>query len=172
MSHFYALPLLSLHEYPIPLTKSNKQQLHVVLQSYSYLVWGSSSYILLTSTFISLNILFSNGKGLEPLRLEEELDIHHLETLMFKFMTHIPDRVALKAWLARRGSMYRDQSRFHSAGLMTLEEFHEMLADLLGVETWDDQKVAVFDREIETLFKKVKFNVIIFNVVSFFNLFF
>ena len=51
--------------------------------------------------------------------------------------------------------MYRDQSRFHSAGLMTLEEFHEMLADLLGVETWDDKKVALFDKEIETLFKKV-----------------
>ena len=51
--------------------------------------------------------------------------------------------------------MYRDQSRFHSAGLMTLEEFHEMLADLLGVETWDEKKVALFDKEIETLFKKV-----------------
>lgn len=92
---------------------------------------------------------------MEPLRLEEELDIHHLEALMFKFMTHIPDKVALKAWLIRRGSMYRDQTRFRSAGLMTLEEFHEMLADLLGVETWDDQKVAVFNKEIETLFKKV-----------------
>ena len=38
---------------------------------------------------------------------------------------------------------------------MTLEEFHEMLADLLAIETWDDHKVAVFDKEIETLFKKV-----------------
>lgn len=38
---------------------------------------------------------------------------------------------------------------------MTLEEFHEMLADLLGVETWDEKKVALFDKEIETLFKKV-----------------
>lgn len=74
---------------------------------------------------------------------------------MFKFMTHIPDKVALKKWLLRRGSVFRDQTRFHSAGLMTQEEFHEMLADLLGVETWDSQKVALFDREIETLFKKV-----------------
>lgn len=98
---------------------------------------------------------FSNGKGFDPLRLEEQLDIHHLEALMFKFMTHIPDQVALKAWLAQRGSMYRDPSRFHSAGLMTLQEFHEMLADLLAVETWDDQKVAVFNKEIDTLFKKV-----------------
>lgn len=98
---------------------------------------------------------FSNVKGLEPLRLEEELDIHHLETLMFKFMTHIPDKGALKKWLMRRGSMFRDQTRFHSAGLMTQEEFHEMLADLLGVETWDSQKVALFDKEIGTLFKKV-----------------
>lgn len=96
-----------------------------------------------------------NGKGFDPLRLEEQLDIHHLEALMFKFMTHIPDQVALKAWLAQRGSMYRDPSRFHSAGLMTLQEFHEMLADLLAVETWDDQKVAVFNKEIDTLFKKV-----------------
>lgn len=96
-----------------------------------------------------------NGKTLEPLRLEEELDIHHLETLMFKFMTHIPDKAALKSWLTRRGSMFRDQTRFRSAGLMTLEEFHEMLADLLAVETWDEQKVAVFDKEIQTLFKKV-----------------
>ena len=111
------------------------------------------SFLFLLTYFLFL--LFSNGKGFEPLRLEEELDIHHLEALMFKFMTHIPDQVALKAWLARRGSMYRDQSRFHSAGLMTLEEFHEMLADLLGVETWDDKKVALFDKEIETLFKKV-----------------
>lgn len=87
--------------------------------------------------------------------MEEELDIHHLESLMFKFMTHIPDKAALKAWLSRRGSVFRDQSRFHSAGLMTLEEFHEMLADLLAIETWDDHKVAVFDKEIETLFKKV-----------------
>ena len=100
-------------------------------------------------------ILSSNGKTLEPLRLEEELDIHHLETLMFKFMTHIPDKAALKSWLTRRGSMFRDQTRFRSAGLMTLEEFHEMLADLLAVETWDEQKVAVFDKEIQTLFKKV-----------------
>lgn len=87
--------------------------------------------------------------------MEEELDIHHLESLMFKFMTHIPDKAALKAWLSRRGSVFRDQSRFLSAGLMTLEEFHEMLADLLAIETWDDHKVAVFDKEIETLFKKV-----------------
>ena len=74
---------------------------------------------------------------------------------MFKFMTHIPDKVALKKWLLRRGSVFRDQSRFLSAGLMTQEEFHEMLADLLGVETWDSQKVALFDKEIGTLFKKV-----------------
>ena len=98
---------------------------------------------------------FSNTKGLEPLRLEEELDIHHLEALMFKFMTHIPDKVALKKWLTRRGSVFRDQTRFHSAGLMTQEEFHEMLADLLGVETWDSQKVALFEKEIGMLFKKV-----------------
>ena len=70
-------------------------------------------------------------------------------------MAHVPDQAALKLWLARRGSMHKDPSRFHSAGLMTLEEFHEMLADLLGVETWDEQKVAVFEREIEILFKKV-----------------
>ena len=99
--------------------------------------------------------IFSNTKGLEPLRLEEELDIHHLEALMFKFMTHIPDKVALKKWLTRRGSVFRDQTRFHSAGLMTQEEFHEMLADLLGVETWDSQKVALFEKEIGMLFKKV-----------------
>ena len=105
-------------------------------------------------SFINCTSL-SNAKGLEPLRLEEELDIHHLETLMFKFMTHIPDKVALKKWLMRRGSMFRDQTRFHFAGLMTQEEFHEMLADLLGVETWDSQKVALFDKEIGTLFKKV-----------------
>lgn len=74
---------------------------------------------------------------------------------MFKFMTHIPDKGELKKWLMRRGSEYRDQSRFHSAGLMTKEEFHEMLADLLGVETWDCHKVALFEREIGTLFKKV-----------------
>ena len=74
---------------------------------------------------------------------------------MFKFMTHIPDKIALKKWLTRRGSVFRDQTRFHSAGLMTQEEFHEMLADLLGVETWDSQKVALFEREIGTLFKKV-----------------
>lgn len=98
---------------------------------------------------------FSNTKGLDPLRLEEELDIHHLETLMFKFMTHIPDKIALKKWLTRRGSVYRDQTRFHSSGLMTQEEFHEMLADLLGVETWDSQKVALFEKEIGMLFKKV-----------------
>lgn len=97
----------------------------------------------------------NNTKGLDPLRLEEELDIHHLETLMFKFMTHIPDKIALKKWLTRRGSVYRDQTRFHSSGLMTQEEFHEMLADLLGVETWDSQKVALFEKEIGMLFKKV-----------------
>lgn len=74
---------------------------------------------------------------------------------MFKFMTHIPDKVALKKWLLRRGSEYRHQTRFHSAGLMTQEEFHEMLADLLGVETWDNHKVALFEKEIGTLFKKV-----------------
>lgn len=103
------------------------------------------------------DVITSNeyGKEFEPLRLEEELDLHHLETLMFKFMAHIPDQAALKLWLARRGSMHKDPSRVHSAGLMTLEEFHEMLADLLGVETWDEQKVAVFEREIEILFKKV-----------------
>ena len=112
-----------------------------------------------------LFVLFSNGKGFEPLRLEEELDIHHLETLMFKFMTHIPDRVALKAWLAKRRSMYRDQSRIHSAGLMTLEEFHEMLTDLLGVETWEEKKVALFDKEIETLFKKVTTCMLYFIIV-------
>lgn len=38
---------------------------------------------------------------------------------------------------------------------MTQEEFHEMLADLLGVETWDSQKVALFEKEIGMLFKKV-----------------
>ena len=70
-------------------------------------------------------------------------------------MTHIPDKIALKKWLTRRGSVYRDQTRFHSAGLMTQEEFHEMLADLLGVETWDSQKVALFEKEIGMLFKKV-----------------
>lgn len=96
-----------------------------------------------------------NTKGLEPLRLEEELDIQHLETLMFKFKTHIPDKVELKKWLTRRGSEYRDPTRFHSAGLMTQEEFHEMLADLLEVETWDRHKVALFEKEIGTLFKKV-----------------
>ncbi|XP_029193047.2 WD repeat-containing protein on Y chromosome-like isoform X1 [Acropora millepora] len=95
------------------------------------------------------------GKEVEPLRLEEELDIHHLETLMFKFMSHVPDQVAMKSWLAQQGSTLRVPSRFHSAGLMTQEEFQEMLADLLGVETWDKQKVAVFEREIEILFRKV-----------------
>lgn len=109
-------------------------------------------HILLSSITCAF---FSNTRGLEPLRLEEELDIHHLETLMFKFMTHIPDKTALKKWLTRRGSVYRDQSRFHSAGLMTQEEFHEMLADLLGVETWDSRKVALFEKEIGMLFKKV-----------------
>lgn len=38
---------------------------------------------------------------------------------------------------------------------MTQEEFHEMLADLLGVETWDSQKVVLFEKEIGMLFKKV-----------------
>ena len=110
-------------------------------------------HILLSSITCAF---FSNTKGLEPLRLEEELDIHHLETLMFKFMTHIPDKIALKKWLTRRGSVYRDHTR-HSAGLMTQEEFHEMLADLLGVETWDSQKVALFEKEIGMLFKKVTY---------------
>ena len=108
-------------------------------------------------------MFFSNTKGLEPLRLEEELDIHHLETLMFKFMTHIPDKIALKKWLTRRGSVFRDQTRLQSAGLMTQEEFHEMLADLLGVETWESQKVALFEKEIGMLFKKVA-NLALFNV--------
>lgn len=86
------------------------------------------------------------------------MDIHHLETLMFKFMAHVPDQVALKSWLAQQGSTLRVPSRFHSAGLMTQGEFQEMLADLLGVETWDKEKVAVFEREIEILFRKVSGN--------------
>ena len=75
---------------------------------------------------------------------------------MFKFMTHVPDKVALKKWLAHRASV-RESLRFHSSGLMTMDEFHEILADLLNVETWDDEKLAVFEREMETLFKKVLF---------------
>lgn len=38
---------------------------------------------------------------------------------------------------------------------MTQEEFHEMMADLLEVQTWDSHKVALFEKEIGTLFKKV-----------------
>lgn len=109
-------------------------------------------FAVLTEIFF---LLTSYGKEVEPLRLEEELDIHHLETLMFKFMSHVPDQEAMKSWLAQQGSTLRVPSRFHSAGLMTQEEFQEMLADLLGVETWDKQKVAVFEREIEILFRKV-----------------
>ena len=47
---------------------------------------------------------------------------------------------------------------------MTQEEFHEMLADLLGVETWDSQKVALFEKEIAMLFKKVS-NLGLWNIV-------
>lgn len=91
---------------------------------------------------------------MEPIRLEEQLDIQNLEELMFRFKTHLSNKNAIKAWKARRGSRAMVGTG-HMTGLMTLSEFRDTLAELLNVDSWDDERVAVFEKEMEALFKKV-----------------
>ncbi|XP_031555888.1 WD repeat-containing protein on Y chromosome-like [Actinia tenebrosa] len=93
----------------------------------------------------------SNGKLVEPIRLEEQLDIHSLEELMYRFKTHMSDKAALRKWNARRGAPLST----HVSGLMTMEEFRSTLSDLVNVESWDTDRAAVFENEMETLFTKV-----------------
>ena len=38
---------------------------------------------------------------------------------------------------------------------MTMKEFHDTLFELLDVDTWDPPKIALFEKEMGTLFKKV-----------------
>ncbi|XP_020912310.1 WD repeat-containing protein on Y chromosome isoform X2 [Exaiptasia diaphana] len=95
-----------------------------------------------------------NGKLLEPIRLDEQLDIQSLEELMYRFKTHLSNKNAIKTWKARRGSRAIVGSS-HLTGLMTLEEFRNTLAELLNVDSWDSERAVVFEQEMETLFKKV-----------------
>ena len=87
------------------------------------------------------------------MRLEEQLDIPLLKELMHRFKTHVPDKDVFKKWLARRNSLAKAQCQ--QSGLMTMTEFHDTLFELLDVDTWDPPKLALFEREMETLFKKV-----------------
>ena len=104
---------------------------------------------------LSLKLLpYSNTKALESLRLEETLEIQHLEELMYRFKTHIPDAVALKKWLARRGSI-NPMPRDRGMGKMTLDEFHNTLADMVGIDKWDSNQQAAFDKQMQILFRKV-----------------
>ncbi|KAK3705152.1 hypothetical protein QZH41_003758 [Actinostola sp. cb2023] len=96
----------------------------------------------------------SNGKLVEPIRLEEQLDIQSLEELMYRFKTHLSNEAAIKTWKTRRGSRVLAGSS-HMTGLMTLEEFRSTLAELLNVDSWDVERAAVFEKEMEALFKKV-----------------
>lgn len=73
---------------------------------------------------------------------------------MYRFKTHLSNKNAIKTWKARRGSRAIVGSS-HLTGLMTLEEFRNTLAELLNVDSWDSERAAVFENEMEALFKKV-----------------
>ncbi|XP_048575994.1 WD repeat-containing protein on Y chromosome isoform X3 [Nematostella vectensis] len=97
-----------------------------------------------------------NGKLLEPIRLEDQLEIHNLQELMYRFKSHLSDPKAVKAWKARRGSRgMATTNASHVTGLMTMQEFRDTLADILVVDAWDSNRAAIFEKEMETLFKKV-----------------
>lgn len=83
------------------------------------------------------------------------MDIQNLEDLMFRFKTHLSNRNAIKTWKARRGSRALVGSN-HMTGLMTLMEFRDTLSELLNVDSWEHERAAVFEKEMETLFKKVR----------------
>ena len=87
-------------------------------------------------------MIFSFPDESGVLRLEEQMKLHHLETLMEYFQNHRPE-----ATLIHDSPYTPPRYHFREPGYLTLQEFKDVIAKVLNTHEYDDQ--------LETLFTKV-----------------
>lgn len=97
------------------------------------------------STFVDNDvclIYFSFDKD-ENVRLEEEIKLHHLEQLMYRFHKHKPDDILIQPGTG----FFPAKTQARTPGRMNLKEFKQTVSDVLATDEYDDY--------LEKLFMKV-----------------
>jgi hypothetical protein len=87
------------------------------------------------------NFSFQREDGV---RVEERLQLPHLEQLMHWFETHDPEDTELDSSTPRDADGKKKQQR--EPGLLTKEEFKDTLTKVLGTHDYDDQLDNLFTR--------------------------
>lgn len=77
------------------------------------------------------------------MRLEEEIKLHHLEQLMYRFHSHKPPAILLQAGTG----FFPAKTQPRTPGRMNLKEFKQTVSDVLMTDEYDDY--------LEKLFMKV-----------------
>nr|XP_006814776.1 PREDICTED: WD repeat-containing protein on Y chromosome-like [Saccoglossus kowalevskii] len=82
----------------------------------------------------------------QNIRFEEHINLHHLETLMQKFAEHRPKN-DMSGQVGRHDHRIAGKAEKREPGNMTLEEFKETIASMLGTDAWDDQMESLFAKQ-------------------------
>ncbi|XP_052783274.1 WD repeat-containing protein on Y chromosome-like isoform X3 [Mya arenaria] len=73
-------------------------------------------------------------------RLEEEMKLHHLEQLMYRFMKHKPEDILLQAGTG----FFPAKTQARTPGQMNLKEFKQTVSDVLMTDEYDDYLEKLF----------------------------